>query len=57
MPSWESKLPRRWLESALAYIRYVAVNTVPNTVPDFFYIFAPPGSDVSVDSLYWLVPR
>lgn len=57
MPSWESKLPRPWLETALAYIRFLAVNTVPATAPDYFYIFAPLGSDITAETLYWDVPR
>jgi mono/diheme cytochrome c family protein len=57
MPSWESKLPRPWLETALDYIRFVATNPVPADAPDYYYIFAPLGSDITSDTLYWDVPR
>ncbi|MCB1787621.1 MAG: cytochrome c [Chromatiaceae bacterium] len=55
MPSWEDKLPLRWLEEALAYIRHVAFATHDassppiNQMPESFFIFAPLGTDMILD--------
>jgi len=50
MPSWEDKLSVTDLEDALGYLRELALRTgygtdssAYNPVPDFFYIFNPPG--------------
>lgn len=56
MPSWENKLPADWLHNALAYIRYMARRGnigATNNWPDYYYIFAPLGSDLILD---WHVP-
>lgn len=54
MPSWEDKLALEWLEQALRYVRHVA-NLSKNgrlgattKLPDYYYIFAPLGTDPNV---------
>lgn len=54
MPSWEDKLSLEWLEEALRYVRHVA-NLSKNgrlgattQLPDYYYIFAPLGTDPNV---------
>ena len=52
MPSWESKLPRHWLEQALAYIRHAAETGAvvgSGAMPDYYFIFAPLGTDPTTD--------
>ena len=56
MPSWESKLPRYWLEQALAYIRHMAQEGNINVPPNWdgrYFIFTPLGSDPTED---WRIP-
>ncbi len=50
MPSWKDKLPRPDLESALGYLRELALRTgygtdiaAFNGVPEQYFIFNPPG--------------
>ena len=55
MPSWENKLPVHWLEQALAYIRHMAIsgNTGDHAnMPDYYFIFSPPGSDPTANWRY-----
>lgn len=59
MPWWEGKLPRPWLEQALAYIRHMAQQEDVNVPGDWdgsYYIFAPPGTDPTMDSVDWRIP-
>jgi mono/diheme cytochrome c family protein len=52
MPSWESKLPRFWLEQALAYLRHMERTgnfDTPKNWDGPYYIFSPPGTDPTVD--------
>lgn len=56
MPSWESKLPRYWLEQALAYIRHMAQKGNVNAPPNWdgrYFIFTPLGTDPTDD---WRTP-
>lgn len=56
MPWWEGKLPRFWLEKALAYIRHMAQTqdfNVPGDWNGHYYIFSPPGTDPKAD---WPIP-
>ncbi|MCU7944694.1 MAG: cytochrome c [Candidatus Thiodiazotropha sp. (ex Cardiolucina cf. quadrata)] len=54
MPSWEAKLPAKWLEEALAYIRRISKisltgGEVPRVRPGYYYIFVPSGSELILD--------
>lgn len=55
MPSWANKLPVYWLEQALAYIRHMAGDggaTDRGSMPDYYFIFTPPGTDPTSDWRY-----
>ena len=56
MPWWEGKLPRFWLEQALAYIRHMAQTgdfNVPGDWDGSYYIFPPVGTTPNVE---WAIP-
>lgn len=56
MPWWEGKLPRPWLEQALAYIRHMAQTgdfNVPGDWDGSYYIFAPVGTTPNME---WAIP-
>ena len=56
MPWWEGKLPRFWLEQALAYVRHVAQTedfSIPGDWDGSYYKFSPVGTTPNAD---WPIP-
>ncbi|MCB1788665.1 MAG: cytochrome c [Gammaproteobacteria bacterium] len=60
MPSWENKLPDSWLVEALGYVRDIAARAQANAPlteewPDYYFIFAPMGRDITRE--WWMNPN
>ena len=54
MPSWESKLPRVWLDEALGYLRHIAKGGLKEgNRPEYYYIFTPMGTEMDLN---WHIP-